>query len=618
MSDDGSDDEFGEDNQISGNLRNGEYSFMAPINQSSGKTLRSPVWKMWNWILDGDGNRIYGKIACVNCNTVRDYARSTEGTSNLKQHEDKCVKILKRKSISSLSNNEIQTIKSEVKNKVVQFVAQDIRAFRTTSCPGFQALADTLIAIGHNYGPLKSANILPHRTTIPVAVEEKAEEYSERLSTKLKEIQSQGLAATLDLWTEDHTKCHYIGMNVQYIEEGVVNEHTLCVKELDELSANGENIHIEIINMLLIYGIDIDNTVFVTDRGGEIRCALRDVAVHLNCGAHILKNIVDEMLKRISLDNNVRDLLKNCRSLVTYIKRSNIQYRLPHGLKSEVESRWNATLTMMKSIKKAQTSNDLHDYLTLKRRTYLLTDIDFDLLDEVEKLLDKFSEATLFFEAKSRPTIHYVPLYRRKLEQHLSVNLDDVPDIAEMKRFGLLYLRDNWILDDIHKKSVFFHPKIKHLQMFGAEEKSRLLAEIRRELQMSHNEDDDTNVSRPKRRKLNDSEVLERDDIIDEFCNLDEEVPMDEVQKYLESPIVIPKTGHFDLCRWWYEKRKIYPNLYKMSLKYLCIPASSATAETKFSLAGFLVNEKKTCLNPNVVNNMLRLKSFYDNSDLLV
>lgn len=239
---DASDDEYDRDNEISRNLRNGEYSFMAPINQSSTKFLRSPVWKIWDWILDEGGNRIDGKIACVNCNTVRDYSGSTEGTTNLKQHEVNCVKLLKRKSISSLSNNEIQTIKSDVKNKVVQFVAQDIRAFRTTSCPGFQALADTLIAIGHNYGPLSSVDILPHRTTIPIAVKEQAEEQSERLSIKLIEIQSQGLAVTLDLWTEDHTKCHYIGMNVHYIEEGVVKEQTLCVKELDELSANGEKI----------------------------------------------------------------------------------------------------------------------------------------------------------------------------------------------------------------------------------------------------------------------------------------------------------------------------------------------------------------------------------------
>lgn len=82
-----------------------------------------------------------------------------------------------------LSNNEIKSIKSAVKDKVVQFVAQDIRAFRTTSCPGFQALADTLIAIGHQYGPLKSVDLLPHRTAIPLAVQDDAEKQRIHLET---------------------------------------------------------------------------------------------------------------------------------------------------------------------------------------------------------------------------------------------------------------------------------------------------------------------------------------------------------------------------------------------------------------------------------------------------
>ena len=75
-----------------------------------------------------------------------------------------------------------------------------------------------------------------------------------------------------------------------------LKEDTLSIKELDELTANGDNIHIEIMNMLFTYGIDINNVVFVTNRGGEIRVALKDVSHLLNCSAHMLKNIVDEMI----------------------------------------------------------------------------------------------------------------------------------------------------------------------------------------------------------------------------------------------------------------------------------------------------------------------------------
>lgn len=604
--------------EICQKIRTGEYRLLKPTKNS--KSLKSAAWETWYWIYDEDEDVINGKIACINCKTVKDY-KSTEGTTTLIKHKDKCLNTVGRKSLSALSKNEETTVKSLVKKKVVQFVSQDLRSFRTPSCPGFFALADSLIAVGHRYGPLKAVDILPNRTSISKLVSKDAEEERFNLKMTLTEIQSQGLSITLDLWTEDITKCHYIGMNVHYIIVGVLKEATLCVKELDELSANAENIHIEIINMLTLYEVDINNVIFVTDRGSEIIAALKDVAFRLNCGDHILKNIVDEMFNKISQDNLITTLMTNCRRLIKYVKQSKIQYQLPNGLKNEVQSRWNATLTMLKSIKKAQERNELSQLLAQKGKSFLLTDIDMDLLCELENLLDPFLEATLCMEAKSKATIHYVALYRMKLERHLSENAFDVPEIAEMKNIGLLYMRDKWVLDDIHKKAVFFHPKLKHLNMFR-HDKDRLIADIRGELQMINaSEEDDSaesHVSPPKRRKQSVSEVQERDSIVDEFFNADFTSRLnDDVQKYLDSPVIVPHGGQIDLCEWWFVNRKFYPTLYKLSLKYLCVPAASATAETKFSLAGFLVNERRSSLNPSVVDDILILKSAFDSKDLL-
>lgn len=291
------------------------------------------------------------------------------------------------------------------------------------------------------------------------------------MRTKIIQLQNQGFAITLDLWTEDHTKCHYFGMNVHWITEGVLNEATLCVKELDELSAIADNIHIEIMNMLDVYDIDINNVIFVSDRGGDIVAALRHYADRLNCAAHILKNIIDTMLSKIGHQNPVRRLLDSCRELVTYIKRSHIQHRLPHSLKNEVQSRWNATLLMMKSITKAQETNALMEHLELKNKTDLLTEIDNELLDELKEFLKPFLEATLQFEYKSKPTIHYVALHRIELEEHLTVTANDSSAIIEMKKIGLAYLQANWVMNDIHMRAVFFHPKLKTLKMNRKNEK---------------------------------------------------------------------------------------------------------------------------------------------------
>lgn len=385
---------------------------------------------------------------------------------------------------------------------------------------------------------------------------------------------------------------------------------------MDELSKNAGNIHVEIVNMLTTYEIDIDNVIFVSDRGGEIIAALNDYAERLNCAAHLLKNIVDEMLHKIGDENPVKILLENCRRLVTYVKRSNVQYRLPSGLKAEVLSRWNATLYMMESVKKAQETEDLFEYLSSKGKSHLLTDIDNNLLDEVMELLDPFLEATLQFEARKKPTIHLVALHRIELEEHLTTTQDDSSAIRDMKHFGLAYLREKWEMDNIHKKAVFFHPKLKKLSMFA--DGTELIAEIRSEASMVTADDDDDDdddaevVYRPMRKRRK----IDPDRIIDDFSNSNfGDQPLDEVQQYINSFIVVSPAGTIDLCKFWHDNRKVYPNLYKLSLKYLCVPASSASAESKFSLGGFVVNDKRVRLNPSVVNDILVLKSVFDNME---
>lgn len=601
-------DQISENARISDNLRSGIYSCTEPIK--NGKPLRSTAWEIWHWIFDENGEKINGKIACIRCFTVVNY-HSNLGTTNLLKHKDDCMNSNKKKSLRALSNNAIQLIKSSVNKKVVQFVAQDLRAFRTTSCPGFEALADKLIAIGHHYGPIKSSDILPHRTSIPKLVAEEAENKRHLLQSKLLVVQSHGVAVTVDLWTEDYTKCHYIGMNIHYIAEGILNETTLCVKELDELSANAENIHIEIVNMLDVFEIDMQNVIFVSDRGSEIIAALKDCAERLNCSAHILKNIVDEMLKKLSDENAVKRLLKSCRELVTFIKQSNIQYHLPSALKSEVATRWNATLYMLQSIQKAQNTTHLNDYLESKKRNDLLTNIDNDLLEELIELLEPFLEATLQFESTSSPTSHYIALHRLKLEEHLTVTRYDSCHIAEMKTLGLTYMKNNWIVDDVRKKSVFFHPKLKKMSMFT--DGQDIIDQIRKEAAMISDLNEEEHEPPPKRRK-----VSVEDRIIDDFCNSNfSDEPIDEIQQYLNSFVIVPETGKIDLCQYWYENRELFPTLYKLSLKYLCVPAASASAESKFSLAGFVVNEKRHPINPGAVDDLLLLKSLFDKPDLL-
>ena len=81
-----------------------------------------------------------------------------------------------------------------------------------------------------------------------------------------------------------------------------------------------------------------------------------------------------------------------------------------------------------------------------------------------------------------------------------------------------------------------------------------------------------------------------------------------EIDKYMNAPLILNGSNELDVCLWWHMNRDQYPILYEMSKKYLCVPASSSTSERKFSFAKFLVNEKRSRLLPPTVNNILVLK----------
>lgn len=139
------------------------------------------------------------------------------------------------------------------------------------------------------------------------------------------------------------------------------------------------------------------------------------------------------------------------------------------------------------------------------------------------------------------------------------------------------------MLDDFQKKAVFFHPKLKRLNMF--EDGQRLINEIRNEVKMINpGESDEEDYQPPPKRKR----VSLESRIIDDFSNSNfSDQPLDEVEQYLNSFVIVAESGKIDLCKHWFDNQELYPSLYKLSLKYLCVPASSTTAETKFFFTRF-------------------------------
>jgi hypothetical protein len=57
----------------------------------------------------------------------------------------------------------------------------------------------------------------------------------------------------------------------------------------------------------------------------------------------------------------------------------------------------------------------------------------------------------------------------------------------------------------------------------------------------------------------------------------------------------------------WYEKRHTYPNLYKMSLKFLAIPSTSVLSEQVFSGAGRISTKERMRLGKGTIEKLVLL-----------
>lgn len=68
----------------------------------------------------------------------------------------------------------------------------------------------------------------------------------------------------------------------------------------------------------------------------------------------------------------------------------------------------------------------------------------------------------------------------------------------------------------------------------------------------------------------------------------------------------------FDQYDWWISHKKDFPNLYRLFLNTSCTPAASTSAERVFSTTGNIVSEKRSRLQPEVVNDIMVLRNKID------
>ena len=182
-------------------------------------------------------------------------------------------------------------------------------------------------------------------------------------------------------------------------------------------------------------------------------------------------------------------------------------------------------------------------------------------------------------------------------------------------------------LDLRHYAATMMHPKYRQLKGCSKNEREQTCKFIRAEMVKMVKKDQYNNSSAAEPASKNqkkDQSILERyedddseydDDSSDKYGDSSASVDYDfrppkpdELTKYLE--IYIDKsTLTQNPLDFWRLNQNIFPTLAKLARKIHCIPATSAAVERQFSSAGNILNERRTCLNPDNVDNILLIRS---------
>lgn len=342
-----------------------------------------------------------------------------------------------------------------------------------------------------------------------------------------------------------------------------------------------------------------------------------------NCWAHLINNVVHEMVK----DSEAKQIVSDAAKLVKYIKKAGLNHHFNFTLKSYCETRWSTVYTMLDSIlKNYETIYNVLEQRSKDEKSHRdclkhIECIPKSTIIEMVNLLKPFKDWTDIIEADKRITIHKVwPIYIKMSEHLAPTHEDDVGVISSknftlieaMKVFGRNYIRDKQ--SDFEptieqKMAVALHPRFKKLRKMGDDAREKTYASIDSLI---------SNGGMPPKQMVEKSNAKNSQNLFEEFAESEDEDNANsdqleychELNEYMRMPS--PSNSEFlntddsdALAEWWYKNKSIFPNLFKLFMQISAIPASSASSERCFSVTGLILSDRRSCLLPKNVSNLV-------------
>jgi hypothetical protein len=529
------------------------------------------------------------------------------------------------------------------------------------------------------------------------------------------------ISITTDLWTAK-SKRGYIGITGHWLTEDFKPIYALLRLEKISYPHTGNSISEMIKETIIDYSLGNNFICMTTDNGSNMVLASKllnetfSKLQRLKCTAHTLQLTVNIALKAIktqtkkyrrlvkyfSTPKQVEQLEKAQQDLnkTTYIgnyDNSNIDENedesgdedkpsYPRMIRNitEIKTRWNSKYHSWKRLAKLKNavkwiaatlplSSNRQDKLDgEKLNQILISDEEWDLLNQLIEIFKPFDEMTTYFSGANYATISSIlPLieslkeYYKGLSEKHHINDDDVID---EEVFEQLENNENMTSDfgsdcesdidstdendgelissiqnmnnnqqnivDLFKKRLINIIYQSLLHYWGKPNIYALIATILdpRYKDLSFLEDDLKGEAELELRKLydnlkeliNESSSMEFNTDNQETTNPNSSVLFntmfklrkkpnmvqnkDEIDKYLDDSITPIVDDNLDIYQWWNDHKHKFPILSRLARMFLAIPATSVASERLFSDAGNNITIKRTSLSTNIVKKLMFLR----------
>lgn len=202
------------------------------------------------------------------------------------------------------------------------------------------------------------------------------------------------------------------------------------------------------------------------------------------------------------------------------------------------------------------------------------------------------------------------PIYLQ-LNQHL-VDLPYEPEIIKaMKEAGRTYvskINDDIVPKMVHKVGTVLNPLLKNIAMASTVEKKDVYDSIKPAVD---NVEDDIAV-----RETSHIEILNQFMVEGNLAMTRRQHEPNgywsEFIDYLQANVSIEDPFKFDLIKWWFQNRHVYPKLFRLFQSKCGIMASSAPSERSFSTTGIITCARSSIL-PETVSDLMLARNKYLN-----